>query len=39
MASANDNTTDGDQKVPEEEDEAPKVKDVQSHYLRCPSPR
>ncbi|XP_026787463.3 serine/threonine/tyrosine-interacting-like protein 2 [Pangasianodon hypophthalmus] len=37
MASANDNTPDGDQKVPDE-DEAPKVKDIQSHYLRCPSP-
>ncbi|XP_053333180.1 serine/threonine/tyrosine-interacting-like protein 2 [Clarias gariepinus] len=37
MASANDNTTDGDQKVPDE-DEAPKVKDIQSHYLRSPSP-
>ncbi|KAI5090119.1 inactive dual specificity phosphatase 27, partial [Silurus meridionalis] len=37
MASANDPTTDGDQKVPDE-DEAPKVKDIQSHYLRCPSP-
>ncbi|KAF7689640.1 hypothetical protein HF521_012993 [Silurus meridionalis] len=32
MASANDPTTDGDQKVPDE-DEAPKVKDIQSHYL------
>ncbi|XP_060716864.1 serine/threonine/tyrosine-interacting-like protein 2 [Tachysurus vachellii] len=37
MASANDNKTDEDQKVPDE-DEAPKVKDIQSHYLRCPSP-
>ncbi|XP_017312800.1 serine/threonine/tyrosine-interacting-like protein 2 [Ictalurus punctatus] len=37
MASANDNSTDGDQKVPDE-DEAPKVKDIQSHYLRSPSP-
>lgn len=38
MASANDSTTDGDQQVPDEE-EAPKVKDIQSRYLRCPSPR
>ncbi|KAK3529879.1 hypothetical protein QTP86_007282 [Hemibagrus guttatus] len=37
MASANDNTTDEDQKVPDE-DEAPKVKEIQSHYLRSPSP-
>ncbi|TSK17784.1 Inactive dual specificity phosphatase 27 [Bagarius yarrelli] len=37
MASANDNATDEDQKVPDE-DEACKVKDIQSHYLRSPSP-
>ncbi|KAL7845832.1 hypothetical protein AOLI_G00240240 [Acnodon oligacanthus] len=36
MASPSDNT-EGDQKVPDE-DETPAVKDVQAHYLRCPSP-
>ncbi|XP_066516257.1 serine/threonine/tyrosine-interacting-like protein 2 [Hoplias malabaricus] len=36
MASPNENNTE-DQKVPDE-DETPAVKDVQAHYLRCPSP-
>ncbi|XP_072513332.1 serine/threonine/tyrosine-interacting-like protein 2 [Salminus brasiliensis] len=37
MASPSDNNTEGDQKVPDE-DETPAVKDIQAHYLRCPSP-
>ncbi|XP_062865739.1 serine/threonine/tyrosine-interacting-like protein 2 [Trichomycterus rosablanca] len=37
MASASDTSTEEDQKVPDET-EASSVKDVQSHYLRCPSP-
>ncbi|XP_030634845.1 serine/threonine/tyrosine-interacting-like protein 2 [Chanos chanos] len=37
MASPTDNNTEGDQQVPDE-DEASAVKNIQSHYLRCPSP-
>ncbi|KAG9262341.1 inactive dual specificity phosphatase 27 [Astyanax mexicanus] len=37
MASPSDNNTEEDQKVPDE-DETPVVKDIQAHYLRCPSP-
>lgn len=37
MASSSGNNTEEEQKVPDE-DETPVVKDIQAHYLRCPSP-
>ncbi|XP_071766766.2 serine/threonine/tyrosine-interacting-like protein 2 [Centroberyx gerrardi] len=38
MASADESGEHGDQKVPDGGEEDNGVKDVQSHYLRCPSP-
>lgn len=41
MASANEHGERGDQMVPDgkEEEEEKSVRGVQSHYLRCPSPK
>lgn len=39
MASANESEERGDQTVPDGDEEERSIRGVQSHYLRCPSPR